>query len=248
MPINTCLKCNEEYSVKASRLEASKFCSMKCKWDFNGWDSSPNTECSVCKKMFHLKPYAKKRFKRSLGFFCSNTCSGIAKKSSYSGEKNPNYRGVTKDSDGYALRIYSPQSVTALGLVGRYKLHQAVCCEILGVSGLPKGAHVHHRDCDVLNNVAENLVVLTVSDHKWLHKQYGNATLWAYCHGKVGLDDMVSWSDDKERARKLIALSVKDQSIDRIIADIESSKTIHKPRQKADETMRAGGGFGSTGR
>tara|TARA_R110000803_G_scaffold91785_1_gene159302 strand:+ start:482 stop:1018 length:537 start_codon:yes stop_codon:yes gene_type:complete len=161
--------------------------------------------------MFHLKPFAKKRFKRTLGYFCSNTCVGEFKsKGCYDGNKNPNYKGRTEDSDGYTLREYVDCGSRVNGLK-RMKLHQAICCEALGVVKIGQGLHVHHRDCDVKNNDPKNLVVLLISDHKWIHKQFGSATLWAHYHGKVKTEQLISWSDNKDRASRLIDLNVLSQ-------------------------------------
>ena len=120
------------------------------------------------------------------------------------------------------------------------KLHQAICCEILGVNRIGSGLHVHHRDCDVRNNEAENLSILSVSDHRWLHKQFGNATLWAYFHGKVDKNSLISWSDDKGRADRLLDLSVLNQSISEIGVVMGGALVA------ISETVRGAGGFGST--
>lgn len=156
-----------------------------------------------------MKQSQKNRYLRTLGYFCSNICTSNSKRDSYFGSKNPNYKAKNVDSDGY--RIYATAART-LGSIRRMKLHQAVCCEVLGIDRIPKWIHVHHRDCDMHNNAASNLVVLDASSHKWLHKQFGIATLWAYCNGRIGLDDIVSWSDDNEMAKRLLPLTVLDQT------------------------------------
>lgn len=83
--------------------------------------------------------------------------------------------------------------------------------EYLNLDKLPKCYCVHHRDCNVDNNDPLNLVILTYSDHKWLHKNFGNATLWAYFHNKVDLETLISWSRDAEKTKKLLPLSIYDQ-------------------------------------
>jgi hypothetical protein len=70
---------------------------------------------------------------------------------------------------------------------------------------------VHHRDCNKRNNIPENLVVLSVSDHKWMHHQFGSAALNAYFFGKIDLDTLVGWSDNKERAARLLPLNLFSQ-------------------------------------
>ena len=199
-----CKVCNSEF-ISRHKNRAGIYCSKKCE----GQDRTlpPNTTCTECGYEYHIKPYRKGRAGK-LGYFCSVKCLSAAKKRLYAGESNPNYRNKTHDDDGY--RICAPYSSEYLKF-GAMKLHRALCCEVLGLDNIPTGFHVHHRDCDPLNNVAENLVVLNVSDHKWIHKQYGLAPLWAYCKGKIGLETMVSWSNDHERARRLLPLNVNMQ-------------------------------------
>ena len=146
-----------------------------------------NTICSQCSKEFYLKPSRRKE-KRAHGFFCSVSCSAIFKSEAYLGSKNPNNKNRNFSSDGY--QIFSPQTSLLLSK-RKVKLHIAVACEILQLDRIPKGFHVHHRDCDVLNNIPENLALLKLSDHVWLHKQYGNATLWAFMRGKISLIELI---------------------------------------------------------
>jgi len=167
-----------------------------------------NTTCAQCSRSFYLKPSRRKE-KRTLGFFCSVTCSAIFKSNAYLGTKNPNNKNRNFDCDGY--QIFSPQTSLLLSKK-KIKLHIAVACEILQLESIPKGHHVHHRDCDVLNNSPDNLAVLKLADHVWLHKQFGNATLWAFMHGKISLNDLVSWSDDKVKAETLLTINILKQA------------------------------------
>lgn len=202
----TCVHCKKTF-VTEKLKKRTRFCSVKCAVDNND-PKEPNVTCDHCGKVFYIKPSRIKKYKqRTLGFFCSIKCTSENKKIAYSGEKNPNYRG-REHIDGY--RIYVP-GASKIHFGKQMKLHTAVCCEVLNVKGL-KGFAVHHRDCNVENNIAENLVVLLASDHQWLHKQFGNATLWAYFHGKIDLESLVSWSDNKEMARTLLPLNVTIQN------------------------------------
>lgn len=234
MPITLqCQNCGDDYKNQPCKRSTSKFCSKKCKWEYNHWSNEPNTECTYCKKSFHMKPSAKNRFSRNHGYFCSNVCYAKFKSTGvYDGNKNPNYRGKTKCSDGYPLRKYVPTLLKINGMK-RMKLHHAVCCEILGVNQIPLGYDVHHRDCDVYNNDPNNLVLLDKSDHIWIHKQFGNATLWAHYHNKVTTRKIVSWSDDKDRASRILGLTVIDQRTSNF--------------KSFEDTHRGDGGFGSTG-
>ncbi len=106
------------------------------------------------------------------------------------------------------------------------KTHHAVTFEILAINKIPKGYSVHHRDCNHLNNDKDNLVLLSRSDHQWLHKQYGNATLWAYMNNKVKLEDLISWSNDKERAINLLQLNITQQ-----IGVFKQGELLEKPEE-----------------
>lgn len=211
MPVQLeCKNCKSQYSVIPAKKDTSKFCSKKCKWDFNGWSSEPNTECTNCNKKFHMKPSQKKRYERKQGYFCSNQCLAKYREQCYRGEKNPNFRDRTKDENGFILVKKWSDCSNRFSDVKERKLHRAVCCEILGVKKI-HGLFVHHRDANNENNAPENLVVLNGSDHRWIHKNFGNATLWAYMNGKVSEDELVSWCRDKKRARRLLPLCVINQ-------------------------------------
>ena len=232
-----CLICNSEFSVIKTREHSAKYCSRKCS------DESKlgklNTDCSNCGKAFHMKSFQKARYKRSLGYFCSVECSAVFKSKAYLDDKNPNNKNRNLSGDGY--RIYSPQNSHLLGSK-KMKLHIAVACEVLEISSIPIGYHVHHRDCDVLNNHPENLAVLSASDHKWLHKQYGNATLWAYVSGKIDLESLVSWSDDKERAFKLLPLSVRLQTSEEI-GVVKGGELLENPEEDNQQPSLGGNTF-----
>lgn len=135
--------------------------------------------------------------------FCSRECMGAFRKKQYVGENNPNFRNRMYDSDGYRL-IHSKT-------IGREKLHIHLVKKALGLQKLPIGYHVHHRDCDHLNNNLSNLALLDKKDHQWLHRQYGSAVLWAYMNSKIDLETLVNWSNDTVKARKLLTLSIEQQ-------------------------------------
>lgn len=205
-----CFICDKSFKVIAARTHSAKYCSTTCR-DIGLKQKTNNQKCSSCGTKFHMKQSQVDRYARKLGVFCSYKCAATAKSNKYTGVDNPNYKGKNVDEDGY--RIYTPSASYLLGLK-RMKLHQAVCCEALGILEMPKGIHIHHRDCSIQNNEPTNLAVLSISDHKWLHKQYGVATLWAYCIGRISLDELVSWSDNEDRARKLLPLDVTQQTLE----------------------------------
>lgn len=196
-----CLNCGKEFEVINSRKDSAKFCSKKCSSEFKHGEL--NTKCTECGKMFHLKESSKRRYKRNQGYFCSTKCVSDFRKKEYLGSNNPNFRNIKRDDDGYLLS-YLPR-------FGRIKLHHKVVFEFLGINKIPNNYCVHHRDCEVDNNDIENLVLLNGSDHRWLHKNFGNATLWAFINNKISIDDLCSWCKNPEKAKKLLTLNIKIQ-------------------------------------
>lgn len=195
-----CLNCKKEFDVIDSRKNTAKFCSKKCEGEhFRGKN---NTNCTECGKDFHLKESSKKRYKRSQGYFCSTKCVADFRKKAYIGEKNPNFRN-TERKEGYLLG-YLPK-------FGKIKLHHKVVFETLNIEKIPDTYCVHHRDCEIDNNDPDNLVLLTHSDHKWLHKNFGNASLWAYLNNKVTLETLCGWCKTPDKARRLLPLNILTQ-------------------------------------
>ena len=119
-----------------------------------------------------------------MGIFCTMECSTEYKKEFYKGKNNPNYKGKQYDSDGYRINHYPK--------IGRMREHKYVVLNYLNINEIAENYVIHHRDCNIYNNVPENLVILSSSDHRWLHKQYGNATLWAFMNNKVELNELIS--------------------------------------------------------
>lgn len=247
-----CNYCGCDYSVPNYRA-SSRFCSRACS------DKAPRkrneTRCRECSKMF---PRSKSgQSKAAWGSFCSRDCSNTFRSRVTVGSGNPNFKGRNFDRDGY--RIYTPQASLKLGL-GRMKVHHAVVLTALGIKSLPKGMHVHHRDCDVLNNDATNLALLTNSDHRWLHCQYGTAALSAITKGYVDVAEAASWSDDPLRAASLLVINVEAQAkIGQAlmgdewrnrIPELSCLKAVRVKFIEVDElsdTKRGEGGFGHTG-
>lgn len=203
------LECNKLFTVIDSRKNSARYCCKECaNLSLKG---KPNTICTECGNLFHLKESSKKRYKRTQGYFCSTKCVADFRKKAYLGNNNPNFRNATRD-DGYLL--------CNLPKFGRIKLHHKVVFEALKINKLPEKHCVHHRDCDVNNNDEENLVLLTLSEHRWLHKNFGNATLWAYYYNKVSLEELCSWCKNPKKAKKLLPLNIikQKENINEIIS------------------------------
>lgn len=58
--------------------------------------------CKICKKIFNIKPYHKKRYKGP--FCCSRKCRGELLKEVYTGNSNPNYKYLDEISKLLAIR------------------------------------------------------------------------------------------------------------------------------------------------
>lgn len=153
--------------------------------------------CPICNKEFKTKKSHLNRRK-----YCSKICQAEAYTKRYEGKNNPNFRNKTINLDGYFVD-------TKLGRC--LPVHIAAVYEFLNISE-HMGYHIHHRDCNRHNNRLENLVLLTNSEHMWLHKQFGSATLWAYCNNKISINDLIDWSNNKELAKKLLDLNVLQQN------------------------------------
>lgn len=247
--IKDCLICGVEFNIPKTREHTAKYCSRACS------DKAPRKKnmvnCAECGKSFPLKRSQAERSKY-WGNFCSTDCNSNFRKRATIGEGNPNFKGRNYDEDGY--RIYTPAASLGLGL-GRIKVHHATSFTYLGMNSLPKGYHIHHKDCDVLNNDEHNLQLISNNDHKWIHKEFGSATLWAVEKGLVEIITVVSWSSDPIRAEFLLKSNLKTQkemlsgfdakNIEHINERLTKNKMYFR---ELPSTERGEGGYGSTGK
>jgi len=216
-----CAVCGKEEMVYPSRVNRYKTCSKKCMGQLFSINLSTNTtkKCPICETEFKIKPSQGTRRK-----YCSKVCQARAYQTRYLGDNNPHYKGTTHDTDGYINGVVHGK---------RVKLHIAVVLEVLMISSIPFGYHVHHRDCDKANCTPENLVVLKTSDHVWLHKNFGNVVLWAMMNRKISAEDIASWSRDANRAIKLLTLSILDQ-----IGVFKSGELLENPEEDNQQPSR----------
>ena len=195
-----CELCNNTFSVIESRKNKARFCSKECATKSK--EKRVELVCSECGSTFYKRPSLAKRSIKH-GNFCSSVCMASYRRRCYLGSNNPNFKKSNYDSDGY--------KITHLETYGMVKLHKHVVLTYLGLKSIKKGYHIHHRDCDIYNNTPDNLVVLSVEEHQWLHKQFGIASLHAYSCNKITIDELASWSDNKEKALKLLNESIITQ-------------------------------------
>lgn len=94
------------------------------------------------------------------------------------GDKNPmkgkfgmqHHNAVEKsvDSNGYIL-VFAPDWYSGQRYDGKIFEHILVYCEHNGYAFLPKGMVVHHLDCNKQNNHPDNLVLVSIQDHRRIH-------------------------------------------------------------------------------
>lgn len=194
-----CKECGKEEMVTPSRAKKYVTCSTTCMGKFNSKRYGDKVEkiCEQCNKTFLVKKSQAVRRKT-----CSKKCHNESLPLKFSGKNNPNFKDRKLTSDGY---LFCDDS--------KIKIHIKVVMNLFDIIQIPKGLHVHHRDCNKLNNKSSNLVVLSASDHVWLHKQFGNAVLDAFCNEKIDLETLAKWSSDYEKSTKLLPLSIIEQSV-----------------------------------
>lgn len=100
------------------------------------------------------------------------------------GDKNPmtgkfreahhNYIGVVSDGKGY-LMVLRPDWYT--GRLGSKHIfqHHVEYCLAHGLTAIPKGYVIHHKDQVKTNNEPNNLLLLTMADHARLHSRLKRA-------------------------------------------------------------------------
>lgn len=215
-----CEYCGTSFNIIKSRANTAKYCCRKCSNQMMKIKSKEKTKdnsiCPICNKSF----YVKKSQIAKTGNCCSYKCLKEHRKLIYLGNNNPNYKGRQEDKDGYAIK-HIPS-------IGRVKLHIYLACSTLNIDKIPKGYHVHHRDCNKLNNDLNNLVVLLQEDHQWLHKQFGSAGLWAYYNNKLSLENAILWSNDKEKCERLLQLNILKQ---KEIGVFKSDELLESPEE-----------------
>lgn len=149
-----------------------------------------NAVCPICGKAFSVKPSHLKRYKTVC---CSRECNRKHRSIYMKGEgnhqyglkgnKNASFKGNViskKNNQQFDYWIYCPDHPYA-NRSKRVKLHRYVVeqnaerfnqkyfDEIEGKLYLRKDLFVHHIDGDHNNNSAENLQIVTKSEHRRLH-------------------------------------------------------------------------------
>ena len=120
----------------------------------------------------------------------SNSQLLLKTSSKRTGTNHPMFKGVVSDSRGYYM-VLKPEWYTGRKKSKHVFVHHIVVCAALGLTEIPKGWVVHHCDENPMNNVFDNLVLMTMTDHGRLHKTLESATTiskestlkWVEAHG-----------------------------------------------------------------
>lgn len=105
MITKNCLICEKEFTIKLSRINIAKFCSVKCRGKFYSGRNAPQwnhitKKCLVCRKNFEVQSYVSKIGK---GKFCSLQCYWKSK----IGERAKNWKGGISYNRG-RIMIWQP--------------------------------------------------------------------------------------------------------------------------------------------
>lgn len=189
--ILTCSICNKEFNCAPSRLKravdppcCSRFCANLQKQQ----KQEINCECDFCHKKFHRK---KSQLIKNIKYnYCSEDCLAQHRKILYKGINNPNaFSRIPPNNKilrcGYYW-IYMPQHPlsTKSGYIREHRLvaEQYLLTEENSIiidqkKYLNPKFDVHHKDFNKLNNVPNNLQILSRSEHQKLHQQLKNQFL-----------------------------------------------------------------------
>lgn len=240
----TCFVCGAEFKLTKSRQERNKSgiftCSREC-WE-KRIKKEPNVECSYCGKEFYLKPY---RIKKAKQHYCSQECCWQHRKELYSGDGNHQF-GLKGELNGSHL---SDIHLSVLGYlevychthpfrnnVDKVLLHRLIIEEYLrendpsshflvsveGYEGqfLSPEAVVHHKNEIRTDNRLENLEVMSLGDHTYLHTT-NNKESFIRCEktGRfVGKTDTGQYKKESDVVKTLFKKHSQDAGLDMVSA------------------------------
>lgn len=183
--VKKCDNCGKDVEIRhKERLNRDNiFCSKKCEAEYRKSHNPNYFSCEICGKLVYRKPSNVMNH-----IFCSNQCTAIFRKNSnyFIGENNPNYNNIRiKDNEimnknGYVwIRKMKHPYKTDDGWIREHRvvfeenfqflLNDKNSIEMDGIRYIKEVYDVHHLDLNKTNNVADNLTMLTRSEHKKLH-------------------------------------------------------------------------------
>lgn len=187
--IRNCDYCGNEIEIRhKDRINREHiFCCKQCEGNFRKLQNL-NMECPICGVKFHLKPSAIKKGKIH---YCSRYCHNIAKSIYMRGEKNHQYglKGDKNASWKSDVRItnYGYKKIRMLNhpfkdcdgfvfehrlVAEKYLLTDETSIIVNNKKYLNPKLVVHHKDENKLNNVPENLEIMTAKRHMEIHKNF----------------------------------------------------------------------------
>lgn len=185
-----CAICGKEFEVPHWREDKAKYCSPECRQE--SLKGKPNCICEYCGKEFHVKPYHKNKYKHHC---CSKECLNKLKEILYKGEGNHQYglKGDLNASFKGAELLKRNNSIIDIFVYcpdhpykdknSRVKKHRLIVEEnyerfdykyfeeVNGRIVLKRTAHVHHINGDHNDNRIENLMPVTMSEHRAIHNK-----------------------------------------------------------------------------
>ena len=180
-----CAICGKVEYVFPSRAKRYKTCSIKCMGAHNRiYNKQLIKTCPYCGKEFKVKPSHFERRK-----YCSIECMRSDLPRKYAGSGNPNYKGLSVNSDGYQVEKNN----------SKYTIHRETVKNVLNIKCIPSSLVVHHKDGNKHSNDPRNLILLTHKQHAWLHKNIGNFAFKALYSNKLTVDEILSWVEDKHQ-------------------------------------------------
>lgn len=187
-----CDNCGKPFKVTSQRLGNNTICcSIECMAELKKSMRKPNCKCYVCLKEFYVKPFHLNSLKNKDRVTCSRDCSKVERSERMSGEGNHQY-GLLGELNGSYLSdikissygyILVRNAVHPLRMSDNYMLlHRLIMEEYLrqtkqfdylttidGQLVLLPGLVVHHKDGNRLNNVIDNLHIMSLEEHSSDH-------------------------------------------------------------------------------
>lgn len=159
-----CAICNKEFQVYESKLKHGKgrFCSTKCQYEAKRKHAT--FKCLTCQKIFDTTPSENQKT-------CSLKCRDDYRSKTYRRERAFNWKGGrTIDKYGYIMVVVRDHPHSLLKCNTEYLMEHRLVMEKKLRRYLNSNEHVHHINGVKTDNRIENLVIMTNSDHKKLHR------------------------------------------------------------------------------